>query len=817
MARAVKAACAGRRRLAVLAPGEAPGANRSYASWSRFLRVKGAKDDKDTVWRIGQFLGTDRSARPEAALAIPNDLPNPDVLVIEDMGLGFRADRKMWPAALGKDGKPGSVILNTRTPFGDGALWRELIGRFRDVLTVVLPVSALRDRGAAISLPLSWDRAIEETAREFQQGVSAGDLARVRRVVVAFGDEGAAAFTRLPFDWEDPGPLLPKMRFERFLYDPERLEGDWASQRPGADWNSSAILAAALARHELDPGAFPLFLALGRGLAAMRAIHEQGGGAAQGLATAPDDAPLRSAFRPPKDREPAEPFCTAFPHSILHHPEMTDQPATHSDLLQDLTGAGEESVLSKGIEVVFYGKESALKPAPKAMFGKYFTVDREEIERINAIRNLIVTYLDNPKDRRPLSFAVFGPPGSGKSFAVKELAEAVAKDRAESLEFNLSQFGPVDDLHRAFQTVRNGAAQEKIPFVFWDEFDAEKLRWLKEFLAPMQDAVFFSGGANFSFGKAVFVFAGGTSASFEEFNRTGRYDVNFEKMKGPDFVSRLRGFIDIKGPNQAIAPPRDGGPEERPDRAYVIRRALMLRRAIEKHASHLLSPDTKRAAISPNLVRAFLRARKYAHGARSLESLVSMSDLARTSYFGPARLPSEELMRMHVSEDFLELYGGAQLKAEDIEYLAEACHDAYRKQRRAEDVPETGEMMRKFAKLKEGTRESNRQSVRAALVHLAYRGYQLCPYRRGGARFTLPDEDRGEFSYNEHDRWLREKLLEGWTFAKKKSGDLRLNPDIKKFDNLLEGEKYFDGLPVATVLRELPKLGYGLERARPKI
>jgi hypothetical protein len=122
-------------------------------------------------------------------------------------------------------------------------------------------------------------------------------------------------------------------------------------------------------------------------------------------------------------------------------------------------------------------------------------------------------------------------------------------------------------------------------------------------------------------------------------------------------------------------------------------------------------------------------------------------------------------------------------------------------------------MMREFADLPEEIQESNRQSVRAALVHLAARRYRLCHCNKDGASFTLPDVDRAEFGYHEHDRWLREKLLMGWTCAEKKNGALRLNPDIQEFDKLPNSEKYFDGLPVATVLRELAKLGYGLVKA----
>jgi hypothetical protein len=809
LGRAVKAACGDCSDLLVLEHERTPAANRSYAVWSQFPRLKGGKE---TVWRIRQFLGTEPRTGLQEVPAIPDDPANPDLLVIEDLGLGFHKHPEMWPAALRNDGHPGGIILSTCAHCGDGALWDRLIDGFADILTVVLPVSALRDRGAAISPPLSWDQTIEETAKEFEDGVSAGDVARARRVVLAFGNEGAGVFTRLPLDWEPQGQLLERARFERFLYDPECLEGEWTSRRPGALWNGFSTLAAALARHDLEPDTLPLFLALSRGLAAMRTLHEQGAGAMRCFPAEPDVAPLDEALRARAKHESAKAFFAAFPHSILHCREMKNRRDTESDLLQDLTGVGIDSVLSKGIDVVFSGKESALKPVPKAMFGKYFTVDREEIERINGIRNLIVTYLEHVEDRRPLSFAVFGPPGSGKSFAVKQLAQAVAKDRAQPLDFNLSQLGSVDDLHRAFHKVRDGAAQEKIPFVFWDEFDTLSLRWLKEFLAPMHDGVFHSGGTNFSFGKAVFVFAGGTASSFESFNQTDCGNDEFEKAKGPDFVSRLRGFIDIKAPNASGAKRQGADHTGGSDRTYLIRRAIMLRRAIEKHAPHLLCPETKRAAISPNLVRAFLLAEKYIHGARSLESLVSMSDLARARFFGPAQLPSAELMLMHVSKDFLHLYGELQLKAEDVEYLSEACHDAYRERRRAEGVAEIDAMLQRFADLTEETKESNRQSVRASLVHLAAHGYQLRCCQGGSARFKLPEEDRAEFCYHEHDRWLREKLMMGWTYADTKNGALQLNPGIREFDDLPEKEQVYDQLPVTTILRELAGLGYALEK-----
>jgi len=73
-------------------------------------------------------------------------------------------------------------------------------------------------------------------------------------------------------------------------------------------------------------------------------------------------------------------------------------------------------------------------------------VDREEIERINEIRRLITSYRASEADRRPLSLAVFGPPGSGKSFAIKQVAQELFGRAQATFEFNLSQFAARENL-----------------------------------------------------------------------------------------------------------------------------------------------------------------------------------------------------------------------------------------------------------------------------------------------------------------------------------------------------------------------------------
>lgn len=281
---------------------------------------------------------------------------------------------------------------------------------------------------------------------------------------------------------------------------------------------------------------------------------------------------------------------------------------------------------------------------PQLSLGALTTVDRWEIEAYQNIRNLILSFAKG-ETTRPLSIAVFGAPGAGKSFGVTQIAKNIMPGKVEKLEFNVSQFVSLANLSSAFHKVRDVVLEGKLPLVFFDEFDSGKdglpLGWVKSFLMPMQDGRFIDESGEHPLGKCILVFAGGTATSFEDFSQPMYAEnaderQNFKNIKGPDFVSRLKGTINILGPNQ----------KNKDDKNYILRRALLLRSLCERK---FLVKNGK-ASISPSVINAMLLVPEYKHGARSMEAILDMSRID-SGILEPASLPFRSQLSLHVDAD----------------------------------------------------------------------------------------------------------------------------------------------------------------------
>ncbi|RPI83537.1 MAG: ATPase, partial [Chloroflexi bacterium] len=468
-------------------------------------------------------------------------------------------------------------------------------------------------------------------------------------------------------------------------------------------------------------------------------------------------------------------------------------------------------------QIVLEGSDSALRQVPIGRFGALVTVDRREIEALNGIQRLIGEYCMTPQ-KKPLSIAVFGPPGSGKSFGVEQVAKSVLGDIAV-LGFNISQFRHPDALLDALHQVRDVGLSGKIPLVFWDEFDTsldgQPLGWLRYFLAPMQDGAFQEGQIIHPIGRSIFVFAGGTSHRMDLFGAEWN-EQEQRAIKLPDFISRLKGFLNVLGPN-----PIEGAG---PDPYYVLRRALILRSVFERNVPQILrSQDGKRQVqIDTGVLRAFLLTSKYKHGVRSMESLVSMSTLAGKNAYERSSLPPEEQLNLHVvAPEFLALMQQMELQGDLLENLAVAAHEIFCEGLISEgyqpgEVTDAAEKvhssLRPFNQLPEDEQEQNRLNVRDIAEKLALSGYIMRPARSNEPPFEFPGKDLEFLAEREHERWVKAKYDAGWSYSTVTDKQSRQHQDLREWSQLPEDEKEKDRRMVRGIPVILARTGYAVEK-----
>ena len=82
---------------------------------------------------------------------------------------------------------------------------------------------------------------------------------------------------------------------------------------------------------------------------------------------------------------------------------------------------------------------------------------------------------------------------------------------------------------------------------------------------------------------------------------------------------------------------------------------MILRSVLEDRMKSIFDPETGEARIQEDVIRAFLRTRKYKHGVRSLEAMVEMSVESRRT-FHKSSLRLRDQLEMHVNAgEFLAL------------------------------------------------------------------------------------------------------------------------------------------------------------------
>jgi hypothetical protein len=771
---------------------EIPSNLKSYALWRGF-GDGGNKSPARFTWLTQDALGFgELSEEGPFEWPVERLKAAPQVVVLSEGGMGFRDSKGRWPGNGHLDGARW-ILLKATDPFMEGALWTHL-GKWAEKLVVIVSASELRRSRARVSKGLSWDSTVESVLTELTPGGNLEGLTCCSHLIVVFGTEGAL--------WLELGKETEKGRVH-LVYDADAIEGEHRKPEKGTAFGALSCMTAAAAWFLARGGSEPdLETALEGGLSAMCDLLEKGHGPAtapgsgypaQRLAAVIKDATCRFARTVmPFERGVVKMVCPIQPSpagadncwSLIHEARrQRHQPCP--DPAWDLA----ELVATLG--------PIALGSLPHISIGKLMSADRREIEALRVLQRLIIDYRDrDPRQcKKPLSIGVFGPPGAGKSFAVRQITEALL-DKAGWLEFNLAQFKEgTDDLIGAFHQIRDRALTGKTPVAFFDEFDSRRYEWLQYLLAPMQDGAFQVGQITHPIGKCIFIFAGGTSRTFEsfgEFEKDSPDDVRFRMSKGPDFKSRLDGFLDLLGPNQneiAVddAEGKAGGKRRRlvPDPCDIfhpVRRAFIIRGELGCAQSDKLNMDDA-------VLRALLRVDSYVHGARSMSKVLDPLKQAYPGRIYRSHLPPLQQLGLHVAaRDFMNkcCYDAPaappQLSQQALDTMAEAIHAVW-EQLGVEQGWRDPAKVTRFADLSDFFKRSNLAAARRmpevlGLVGLALQPGENTPEQREGVRLQI-EQYLELVAEAEHAGWMEWHLDQGWMYGPKKD-EAKLTEEPKR-------------------------------------
>jgi hypothetical protein len=790
-----------------------------------------SKEEENKVFRVKQYCGFcgPNKNKSRLPLQVSTDNANVSMVILDDAGNGFRNEVDDWLKTVITKDKETIIILKMSYPLASGKLWDYLQEKHLEKLITIIRAEDLRKLGVNISRHLSWEQTAEDFYWQMKSNPLIKSIAASKNLIVRFGLEGAIHYTNC--EGKTNATLY---------YDPNLGEDGYKEQYEGDMQGVTAAFVAAFAAEVLKKDLNGIKKGIFKGINKSRKLfrigflNEKAGPA----------YPISELFDSTKERN------TIFKITIPDFREKSYGKKNNWRILEERTRGKLESIAS---DAVTKENKNKLKKVPIARFDKLLTLDREEIESFQSIKNIMSEYLNRTDVSAPLSIAVFGPPGSGKSVGVTGLATSLDKKRVSKIQFNVSQFTSITDLISAFHQVRDTVLEGKIPLVFFDEFDSSfngELGWLKYFLAPMQDGSFKEGETTHPIGKSIFVFAGGTSHTFQQFSReslndsfkmdnTTKNDCEtqligksifiltkntmqnfqqfskenpnkdsnekermlevFRKAKGPDFVSRLRGYVNIMGPNSANAD----------DTFFIIRRALLLRSLLRK-MPQIFDDDTN-IRIDPGVVRAFLKVPVYKHGARSMEAIIDMSMLGGRKQFDQAALPPSKQLELHVNSDiFVKLVLRDVLFKDAMERLAKEIHEQYcidQKKNKNPDDP----AMQPWENLREDLKKSNRKQAEEIPEKLRRIGLDFMPYIQKPEKPLMFSEEQVELlAEMEHERWIAERKEEGWKRGSPRDPEKKISPYLIPWSDpdLTEEVKDWDRNAVKQIPELLEKAGF---------
>ncbi len=736
----------------------------SYLRWG--ITEKEEKGEKKLICRLEEKLGFGglTGQDPEAWLRVDKRLQviNFNTILIDEAGLGFRNNKKAWPDFENS----GKIILKATYPLCEGPLWDELLKQRQKLITIV-KLKHLKQYEIKVSNDISWEQTALDIVYGLSRHTTLKNLLRSRDLIITIGSAGAL-YVRTNDD--------PALNEYTLVFDPEYMENEWEEKYSKDIQNTVGLGSSFLAgfvsslcikntmTDSIKAGLNTMTAGMLRGVWQIAANNEL---VPEDLSDALDKSfknrYYSSAFVPSPAWESGFKYLHNQEWSILENNYDNARPGykQKSDLFPLAFSLAEN------------GKKD-LHYAPRLSLGKVTLFDRSEIENIKNIRKQVDFYDRYEDGRKPLNIAVFGPPGAGKSFIVKAMANSMfegKKTKPGFLTFNLSQFKDETELSGAFHAIRDEVLRGRLPIVFWDEFDTNDYKWLKCMIAPMQDGEFQEGREVHPIGKSIFVFAGGVTYTMKHFTDKMEDEAYIIK-KGPDFQSRINCSLNVFGPNRKPCPDTNTGKwlreGDEKDICFSIRRALFIR--------SMLCSDDKPLKIDRQLLRSLIEVKTFKSGSRGLERLLKNLAVHNDRKIERSDLPSKEIIQMNVDyDDFMEkLSDDSKIKDMASERIAVSIHNFWLEKgltlsvyhRRYEDLSYDQRMDNISAALR--IKEVVESTGKFMLIPVPELKSAMLPDARNEfSQYLSDDNEMDKLAELEHNGWMKARQDANWNKGKR--------------------------------------------------
>ena len=154
-----------------------------------------------------------------------------------------------------------------------------------------------------------------------------------------------------------------------------------------------------------------------------------------------------------------------------------------------------------------------------------------------------------------------------------------------------------------------------------------------------------------------------------------------------------------------------------------------------------------------------------------------------------------------------------------VEKLAEAAHKifyedlivkGYKYEPVTQESKKENGLLKPYTILSEDEKESNRNNVRDIPNKLASVGYVMVKTRGNETISKFKNDEIEKLAKMEHERWMQEKLSNGWQYSKKTNRSKKLHKSLIPWEKLSEDEKEKDRSLVKGIPRILSEAGYSI-------